>query len=64
MGFFDAIKSAASTVGQVAMTPVDVVADVVTGGGDMVKGGATHTEKRLKKIAEKAKDAYDETFED
>jgi hypothetical protein len=63
MGFFDAVKSAVSAVGQAAMTPIDVVADVVTGGGDMVNGGDTYTEKRIKKAAGKAKDAYDETFE-
>jgi len=63
MGFFDAVTNAAKAAAHVAVAPVDFVADVVTGGGDMPKGGETYTEKRLKKAAEKAKDAYDDTFE-
>lgn len=41
-------------------TPVDIVKDVATLGGDTVDGGDSYTEKKLKKILENTEEIQDE----
>ncbi len=44
-------------------TPIDVAKDIVTGGGDLVEGGDTHTEKKIKKIIENTEEIQEEIDE-
>jgi hypothetical protein len=43
-----------------ALTPVELVKDVATMGGDFIDGGETNTGKRLRKAYDKVSDAADE----
>lgn len=57
MGF---LSKLAKSVVSVALTPVDVLADVATLGGVLQDRKETHTQERLRK----AKEALDESVED
>lgn len=48
------------TIGNIAVTPVDVVKDVCTFGGVFTDRRETYTGSRLKKVVKKAKDTADD----
>ncbi len=61
MGIFDSISDLASAALDVAVTPVEVVRDVVA--GEMFEE-ESNTEKRLKKAVRKVERAIDEVTDD
>lgn len=64
MGILDSLKSIGRAVKDTAMTPIDTIVDVATGGGDIVNGGDSHLERRVKKIGRGLSEAYKETHRD
>lgn len=59
MGIFDSLKSLTKAVVDTALLPVDVVVDVATM-GRALDDDEPATVERIKKIAGKLQDAYDE----
>ena len=60
MGLFDFIGNVVGGVVHTVLTPVDVVRDAVSLGGELDGEHETYTSKRIRKIGECASDAVDE----
>jgi hypothetical protein len=58
MGLFDSFKSIVRATVDTAILPVEIVKDVVT--GDIILEDELDSVERVKKIAGKLQDAYDE----
>lgn len=60
MGIFGSLQKLTKATVRTALTPVDVVADILTIGGSITDREESHTESALKEIVELLGEAYDE----
>lgn len=60
MGLFDKLIKTSLNI---ATTPIDIVKDVVTLGGDTIDGGEPYTVKKIKKIIQNTEEIQDEIDE-
>lgn len=64
MGLGKLFGNITQAVIQTAIVPIDIVKDVLPGGGGFVDGESSTTAKRIDRIKEELTDAYDELDKD
>ena len=64
MGFMRALGKLTQAAVDVAVTPVEMIKDAATLGGELTDRSQSYTRERLERAAENAADAYDALDED